>query len=51
MLPFSLGFKAGILGRDPRTCPYDAMTTEWAEWHRGQEIGAKLGDAEVCYGR
>jgi ribosome modulation factor len=48
MQPFGLGFKAGILGCDPRECPYATMTMEWAEWQRGQAIGVKLGDADVC---
>lgn len=47
MAPFGLGFKAGILGYDPRACPYDRMTREWNEWQRGLTIGVVIGDLEI----
>lgn len=50
MMPFGLGFKAGILGCDPRECPYDKMTMEWEEWQRGQSIGVTVGDSEIVNG-
>ena len=51
MEPFSEGFRAGILGCDPRECPYDKMTAEWNEWQRGQTLGMTIGDSEVVNGK
>lgn len=50
MAPFGEGLKAGIVGCDPRECPYDKMTKEWGEWQRGQTIGVTLGDSKIVYG-
>lgn len=36
---FIEGVEAGLAGEDPRLCPYDKMTKEAAEWHRGQRSG------------
>lgn len=30
--PFELGWMAGLMGDDPRLCPFEKMTKEWSEW-------------------
>ncbi|MET4184978.1 hypothetical protein ABIB94_007107 [Bradyrhizobium sp. JR7.2] len=30
--PFEEGWVAGLMGIDPRFCPFEKMTTEWREW-------------------
>ena len=47
MAPFKEGLGAGLVGADPRVCPYDKMTKEWDEWQRGQAIGVGMANAEV----
>lgn len=32
MRPWEEGWEAGLAGRDPRVCPYRAMTWEWQIW-------------------
>lgn len=39
---FKDGVDAGLLGADPRVCPWDKMTREWYEWQRGQAWGVQL---------
>lgn len=30
--PFEDGWAAGLIGTDPRLCPFEKMTAEWREW-------------------
>lgn len=39
---FIEGVEAGKRGDDPRACPYEKMTREHREWHRGQSWGVRL---------
>lgn len=31
-VPFELGWVAGLIGEDPRLCPFEKTTAEWREW-------------------
>jgi hypothetical protein len=42
---FKLGIKAGIVGADPRECPFPKMSKEHNEWQRGLCFG--LGFSNV----
>lgn len=39
--PFEDGFKKGLVGEDPRSCPYE-WGKEWQAWQRGQSLGIDL---------
>lgn len=50
MGPFEEGYRAGLCGDDPRTCPYEKLTKEWQEWNRGQHCGCLYIEAHMdCY--
>lgn len=42
MEAFCEGYRAGLVGPDPRMCPYEKLTKEWVEWQRGYGVGADL---------
>jgi hypothetical protein len=42
--PFEQGFKKGLIGEDPRSCPYE-WGKEWQAWQRGQSLGIDLMEA------
>jgi hypothetical protein len=41
MMPFELGFIAGLRGVDPRLCPFEKLTAEWREWQRFRGFGCE----------
>ena len=30
--PYELGWMAGLMGEDPRLCPFEKLTSEWQKW-------------------
>jgi ribosome modulation factor len=40
--PHSLGYAAGVAGKDPRTCPYAEGTKEAKDWLNGHTRGQTM---------
>jgi hypothetical protein len=42
--PWEQGWISGLIGEDPRLCPYDKMTKEWYEWQSFHGKGIEFMD-------
>lgn len=47
MIPWIAGYLAGLDGEDPRLCPHEKMTAEWAEWQRGHGCGVAVMEEQL----
>ena len=39
--PYELGWMAGLRGDDPRSCPFEKLSSEWSEWWRAHGYGVQ----------